>query len=128
LTGRKRIFIVVSMIICGIAAAVVYGMFDPAESTLFPKCPFLLLTGGLRCPGCGSQRAIHSLLHLEFKEAFLYNPLVIISIPFLILLAAAALMKEINPRFYNKVNSSLLSKTLLAIIIVWWIVRNIIGL
>jgi len=128
LTGRKRIFIVVSMIICGIAAAVVYGMFDPAESAFFPKCPFLLLTGGLRCPGCGSQRAIHSLLHLEFKEAFLYNPLVIISIPFLILLAAAALVKESRPGFYNKVNSSLLSKTLLVIIIVWWIVRNIIGL
>lgn len=116
------------MIICGIAAAVVYGMFDPAESAFFPKCPFLLLTGGLRCPGCGSQRAIHSLLHLEFKEAFLYNPLVIISIPFLILLAVAALMKESRPGFYNKVNSSLLSKTLLVIIIVWWIVRNIIGL
>lgn len=115
------------MIICGIAAAVVYGMFDPAESAFFPKCPFLLLTGGLRCPGCGSQRAIHSLLHLEFKEAFLYNPLVIISIPFLILLAVAALMKESRPGFYNKVNSSLLAKTLLAIIIVWWIVRNIIG-
>ncbi|MBR1959437.1 MAG: DUF2752 domain-containing protein [Bacteroidales bacterium] len=128
MTGRKRIFIVVSMIICGIAAAVVYGMFDPAESAFFPKCPFLLLTGGLRCPGCGSQRAIHSLLHLEFKEAFLYNPLVIISIPFLILLAAAALVKESRPGFYNKVNSSLLSKTLLVIIIVWWIVRNIIGL
>ena len=95
---------------------------------IFPKCPFLLLTGGLRCPGCGSQRAIHSLLHLEFKEAFLYNPLVIISIPFLILLAVAALVKESRPGFYNKVNSSLLSKTLLAIIIVWWIVRNIIGL
>jgi hypothetical protein len=128
LAGRKRIFIVVSMIICGIAAAVVYGMFDPAESAFFPKCPFLLLTGGLRCPGCGSQRAIHSLLHLEFKEAFLFNPLVIISIPFLILLAVAALVKESRPGFYNKVNSSLLSKTLLAIIIVWWIVRNIIGL
>ncbi|MBE6242483.1 MAG: DUF2752 domain-containing protein [Bacteroidales bacterium] len=128
MTGRKRIFIVVSMIICGIAATVVYGMFDPAESAFFPKCPFLLLTGGLRCPGCGSQRAIHSLLHLEFKEAFLYNPLVIISIPFLILLAAAALVKESRPGFYNKVNSSLLSKTLLVIIIVWWIVRNIIGL
>jgi hypothetical protein len=128
LTGRKRIFIIVSMIICGIAAAVVYGMFDPAESAFFPKCPFLLLTGGLRCPGCGSQRAIHSLLHLEFKEAFLYNPLVIISLPFLILLAVAALVKESRPGFYNKVNSSLLSKTLLAIIIVWWIVRNIIGL
>lgn len=116
------------MIICGIGAAVVYGMFDPAESAFFPKCPFLLLTGGLRCPGCGSQRAIHSLLHLEFKEAFLYNPLVIISIPFLILLAVAALVKESRPGFYNKVNSSLLSKKLLVIIIVWWIVRNIIGL
>ena len=71
----------------GVAAAVMYGLLDPARHAIFPKCPFLMLTGGLRCPGCGSQRALHALLHLEFKEAFLYNPMVVISIPFLLLLA-----------------------------------------
>lgn len=87
-----------------------------------------MLTGGLRCPGCGSQRAIHSLLHLQFKEAFLFNPLVIISIPFLILLAAAALTKESHPEFYSRIKAGAVSKALLAIVIGWWIFRNIAGL
>lgn len=112
----------------GIAAAVIYGMFDPADHALFPKCPFLMLTGGLRCPGCGSQRAIHALLHLHLKDAFMYNPLVVISIPFLVLLAAASIFKDSHPEFYNKINSSLISKLLLVIFVLWWIVRNVVGL
>ena len=89
MSNRKRTIFIVTLIIGGAAAAVTYGLFDPAKYAFFPKCPFLLLTGGLRCPGCGSQRAIHSLLHLNLKEAFLYNPMVIISIPFLVLLGIA---------------------------------------
>ena len=128
MTGKKRIALRASILIGGVAAAVVYGLFDPAKYVFFPKCPFRLLTGGLRCPGCGSQRAIHALLNLEFKEAFLHNPMVIISIPFLLLLAAASIMKDSQPDFYNKMNSSLLSKLLLVLFIGWWIIRNIFGL
>lgn len=112
----------------GIAAVVIYGLLDPASYAFFPKCPFLVLTGGLRCPGCGSQRAIHALLNFEFKEAFLHNPMIIISIPFLILLAAALITKDTHPEFYNKINSGAIAKILLAIIIGWWIFRNIAGL
>ncbi len=112
----------------GVAAAVMYGLLDPVRHAIFPKCPFLMLTGGLRCPGCGSQRALHALLHLEFKEAFLYNPMVIISIPFLLLLALAAITKDIRPKLYERVNSGLLTKILLVIILVWWVFRNIAGL
>ena len=128
MTGKKRIALRASILIGGVATAVVYGLFDPAKYVFFPKCPFRLLTGGLRCPGCGSQRAIHALLNLEFKEAFLHNPMVIISIPFLLLLAAASIMKDSQPDFYNKMNSSLLSKLLLVLFIGWWIIRNIFGL
>jgi len=61
---------------------VVYKTFDPATG-LFPKCPFRQATG-LQCPGCGSQRAVHHLLNAEIKEAFVLNPLLVISIPYLI--------------------------------------------
>ena len=44
------------------AAIFLYSEFDPAGSVFWPKCPFHLLTG-LECPGCGSQRAVHSLLN-----------------------------------------------------------------
>ena len=71
---------------------------------------------------------MHALLHLEFKEAFLYNPMVIISIPFLLLLALAAITKDIRPKLYERVNSGLLTKILLVIILGWWVFRNIAGL
>lgn len=128
MTDKRRITFIAAITIGGIAAAVIYGMFDPADHALFPKCPFLMLTGGLRCPGCGSQRAIHALLHLQFKDAFMFNPLVVISIPFLVLLVTASILKDSHPQFYNKMNSSLISKLLLVIFILWWIVRNIVGL
>jgi uncharacterized integral membrane protein len=128
LTGRKRKALVAAFMVGGVAAAVMYGLLDPARHALFPKCPFLMLTGGLRCPGCGSQRAVHALLHLEFKEAFLYNPMVVISIPFLVLLALAAITKDSSPKLYEKVNSGLLTKILLVIILGWWMFRNIAGL
>ena len=128
MTDKRRITLLAAITIGGIAAAVIYGMFDPADHALFPKCPFLMLTGGLRCPGCGSQRAIHALLHLQFKDAFMFNPLVVISIPFLVLLVTASILKDSHPQFYNKMNSSLISKLLLVIFILWWIVRNIVGL
>ena len=128
LTGRTRTALIAAFTVGGVVAAVIYGLLDPGRHALFPKCPFLMLTGGLRCPGCGSQRAVHALLHLEFKEAFLYNPMVIISIPFLLLLALSAIAKDTSPKFYDRVNSSLLTKILLVIILVWWVFRNIAGL
>lgn len=73
------------LIACGLLVAVIiYALFDPAESGLFPKCPFLQLTG-LLCPGCGSQRALHSLLVGDIKAAFHYNPLATLLFPYLIL-------------------------------------------
>lgn len=56
-------------------------LHDP-ERGGFLDCPFRLLTG-LLCPGCGSQRAIHDLLHLRVVEAFGHNALLVLSIPLL---------------------------------------------
>lgn len=61
----------------------IYFAFDPAASAFFPPCP-LKKFAGLDCPGCGSQRAFHALLHLQFGEAFRFNPLAIASIPLLV--------------------------------------------
>jgi hypothetical protein len=65
------------------ALLVVYWRFNPGVNRFFPKCPFYWLTG-YRCMGCGSQRAIHSLLNLDFREAMKENMLVVISIPYLL--------------------------------------------
>lgn len=107
------------------AALVLLYRMDPSDSVLAPKCPFHLLTG-LDCPGCGSQRAIHSLLHLQFGEAFRYNAMMVISIPFLILLVLAYLNRKRWPRLYAALNSQAVIWTVLVIIIAWWVIRNLI--
>lgn len=55
---------------------------NPAAAGWMPPCPFHALTG-LACPGCGSLRAIHSLLHLNGMQALAYNPLTCLCLPFL---------------------------------------------
>lgn len=57
-------------------------LFEPGKTGFFPLCPFRFLTG-LTCPGCGSTRAMHQLLHGHFEAAFMLNPLLIVALPFL---------------------------------------------
>src|SRR2546421_13112009 len=64
-------------------AFVVYALyhFDPAITEVFPICPFRYLTG-YYCPGCGSLRALHQLLHGNLAAALGYNPLMVFTLPF----------------------------------------------
>jgi Protein of unknown function (DUF2752) len=65
-----------------IATAAMLWIFDPATSGLFPPCPVRYLTGWY-CPGCGSLRAIHQLLHGNLWAACALNPLTVTLSPFL---------------------------------------------
>ncbi len=73
-----KVFVLVVLLLVGI-----YYFYNPETSFFFPKCPFKTITR-LDCPGCGSQRAIHELLHFNFKKAFQYNALLIITIPYVL--------------------------------------------
>jgi len=81
LKNKSVFFIIFLALIFG----AIYFVFDPSEGMFFPSCPFKSFTG-LDCPGCGSQRAIHELMHLNFKKAFEYNALLVLSVPYLLLL------------------------------------------
>jgi len=52
----------------------------PHSTQYFIACPLQTFTG-LQCPGCGSQRALHEILHLNFAAAFSYNPLFVLGLP-----------------------------------------------
>lgn len=102
----------------------IYFSYDPTSSQLFPKCPFFLLTG-YKCPGCGSQRAIHSLLHLDIPTAFSHNALLVLLIPFLLVLVYAEIMYTKKPNLYRRVNSQGVILTIFILILLWWILRNL---
>ena len=66
-----------------LAGAAYLFVFEPGRSGFFPACPFRLLTG-FTCPGCGTTRALHQILHGHFAAAFMLNPLLLVAIPFLL--------------------------------------------
>ncbi len=105
------------------ALIVLYGCLDPAAHR-FPRCPFLMLTG-YECPGCGSQRAIHALLHGNLATAWHYNAMMVVILPIVAALAIASLRRRRAPRFYNLVNSSVVIWGVFVAVILWWIGRNI---
>jgi hypothetical protein len=63
-----------------LAATLVLFVVDPATSALFPPCPVRWAIG-LYCPGCGSLRALHQLLHGNLGAAFRLNPLLVVFLP-----------------------------------------------
>lgn len=58
-------------------------IFEPGKTGFFPACPFRIVTG-FACPGCGSTRGLHRLLHADVVGAFEFNPLMVLSLPFLL--------------------------------------------
>lgn len=124
--SRRSIIAIVAVAAVVVAGVVIYSTFDPSASRWFPRCPFLMLTG-LKCPGCGTQRAIHALLHGDVLSALHFNALLPVSIPLLLLYGYAELVRTRKPRFYNRVNSVTAILAVLIVVIVWWIVRNIFG-
>ena len=64
------------------AVVVVVFMINPAGNPLLPSCPLHTLTG-MYCPGCGSTRALHQLLHGHLVAAFRFNPLMVATLPLL---------------------------------------------
>ncbi len=99
-------------------------MFNPADNGFFPKCPFLALTG-LKCPGCGSQRAIHALLHADIGAAFRHNALLTASLPAVALLLFAEARRTALPRLYAWLNGVRIIEACFTVIILWWVARNI---
>lgn len=77
------------------AAVATLRVFDPATSGIFPPCPVRYLTGWY-CPGCGSLRAIHQLLHANVRAAWAMNPLTVVLLPFLIFGLASFALFEIR--------------------------------
>ena len=76
-----------ALIAGGAAGAVVLGRVNPyTASSMLPPCPFHAWTG-LYCPGCGSTRALYSLLHGDIGHALAMNPLLVIALPLVVVMA-----------------------------------------
>jgi hypothetical protein len=100
-------------------------VYDPAKSGIFPPCPLHYFTG-LYCPGCGSLRAIHQLLHGNLQAAWAMNPLTCVLLPFLVYGLASEALLRLRGRGLPQLRLSALSiSALCAAIILFGILRNL---
>lgn len=120
---RRRRWLPVAAIIIAAGLALLYSIVDPAVTPM-PRCPVKMLTG-LDCPGCGSQRAIHSLLNGNFIAAWHYNPALILSIPVIIFLLIAHYSRSRSRTIARIAYHPAFARAILAAIILWTIFRNL---
>jgi hypothetical protein len=123
-THREKLTL--TLWLAGIAAAwVVVYFINPAAAPGFPRCPFHALTG-LYCPGCGSLRALHRLVHGDLYAAFRLNPLMIIFIPYLVYSFISYAKRVITGRSLPEIFTRTYQIWIIfGIIIVYFVLRNI---
>jgi hypothetical protein len=97
-----------------IAAAVVFAV-DPERVSVLPPCPLHRYTG-LWCPGCGTTRALHQLLHGNVAAAFQFNPLAISLLPVIGYLFVRREEDALKPVWIW---------TLLSVVVAFGVLRNI---
>lgn len=126
--SRKRIAVYIAAPLVLALLLFLYARFNPEGNPIFPKCVVYSLTG-LKCPGCGSQRAIHHILNGEIASAWRMNQLLIVSIPYVLLGFAVEVLQHrygwavtIRRRLYGVVAIW----TVFATIIAFTVLRNII--
>lgn len=86
-----RAWRLLGLVAAAATGATVLWWFDPhQEGNPLPPCPSLWLTG-LFCPGCGTTRALHALVHGDLPGALAMNPLMVVSLPPVAVLLAQAL-------------------------------------
>lgn len=114
-----------AVITAAVFFVLVMFFWDPEVLNYYPPCLFQTVTGYL-CPGCGGLRGTHYLLHLDFYNAFAFNPLVYVST----ILILYAIIYFISLLVFNKqlpkipVNSKII--TIVSILVlIFWIFRNL---
>jgi len=124
--ARPRASLVLGLVILafGCLAAAVLFFFNPGQHGFYPFCLFHRMTG-LQCPGCGSLRALHQLLHGNVLEALRLNALLVLSFP----LVSWLLARSAAPLFGLRVRPLCIRPawvwTTFALVAIFGIARNL---
>lgn len=114
-----------SLALAGVVGLTVVYLYDPRQSGLYPVCPFLALTG-CYCPGCGTLRALHQLMHGNPVAAFSYNPYTLVALPVVAYSFVLSGLRAYNlpapPRVFIPARWVW---ALLAAVLAFWLLRNL---
>ncbi|MBC8126609.1 MAG: DUF2752 domain-containing protein [Gloeobacteraceae cyanobacterium ES-bin-144] len=98
----------------------------PVSLGWFPGCLFHRLTGW-HCPGCGMTRATCAALHGNIREAFRFNPLGMLVLPVVLVLAGLWMWAWVwgrPPLFCLKMDRRVMV-WLVGLVIAYWFLRNL---
>lgn len=124
MSKKSEIFLIVAV---SAIVILLYALFDPQRYSIFPKCLFYSITG-LKCPGCGLQRAFHQLLNGHISAAFHYNAMIMGAIPYL---GLGFVLEYFKPKstFLEKLRLALYHGkaiwVLVTLILTFWLLRDI---
>ncbi len=123
---RRRLLLGLALVgMAGVAAVLFF--LDPATTPWYPRCPFYALTG-LFCPGCGSLRAAHHVLHGRLLMAFHLNPLAVLCAPWLAYAALSQTLGLMGGRALPfRVIPARWVWGLVVVMLSFWVVRNLPG-
>lgn len=124
---KKKIRILIIMLVLLILlAGSLFLYYHSPKGGLMLACPIQALTG-YHCPGCGAGRACYAILHGQWYQAFRYNPLLVILLPWIILYYTICGVQWV---VYGKERLSIhiperIPLIIFIILIIYGIVRNI---
>ena len=81
---------------------------------------------GIYCPGCGGRRALDALCNYDLSKSFLYNPIVLLLIVWVIFTSCnliVLLIDGYNPKIGN--NQKFINRLLIITMIAVFLIRNI---
>lgn len=121
---KTRALKVIRYILCLLTTGLAYAFFVSRTGFAIP-CIIHYFTG-YQCPGCGISRMCLAIMKLDFISAYNYNKLLFIISPFLIYIIIYLLYRYIR---YNDAKTTkaqtVILYTLLVLLFIWGIVRNI---
>lgn len=122
---NRKAFVIVG-IVAAVAVAMLYAFVDPLDARWLPKCMVYQLTG-FKCPGCGTQRALHALFTGHPADAFRANAALVPGLLLCVALIVAEQFRDSVPGVYRALNSRTMIMALLVVIIAWTLFRNVFG-
>ena len=103
-----------------------YLYYNRPEENVWIVC-LIRETTGYYCPGCGAGRACYHILHGQFYQAFRYNPLLFLLLPWLTLYLVLCMVQWAISG-HERISQHIpywIPYVLLAIVFIYGVARNI---
>lgn len=122
---QSKNVVIVLLVIAGLVAGLLFIRVYPPSQYMYVPCLFHVTTG-LHCPGCGSTRAVSSLLHGDIGSALKNNLLLFLWMPYVGYIGAIKIrMFLTNTRLDYWSPGPILRGVLIATTILYTIMRNV---